>query len=221
MLDEYRVSLVLCNQSSVSQSGNQPMTSNYISLTPNLNILPSALIELIKEGVMVVSHNLQPVYLNLKARELCQQLWPGDRPDNLSSVMSDIYHRLCNSFSLEDKEFVMDYQISGQQIIRIRASYLTAELDVSVASIPDDRPCLLLFLEDRAAILAEELRLEQKKYGLSDRETEILKLLSQAYSYQDISQKLQISLNTVKFHVKNINGKKRCCLEPEDSYFAV
>jgi DNA-binding CsgD family transcriptional regulator len=131
--------------------------------------------------------------------------------------MSDIYHRLCRNFSLEDKEFVIDYQVSDEQIVRIRASYLAVELNdrlnvaagVPATNAPDNRPCLLLFLEDRAAILQEELRIEQKKYGLSDRKTEILKLLSQAYSYQDIAQKLQISLNTVKFHVKNINGKKR------------
>lgn len=176
---------------------------------------------------MVISHNLQPVYLNLKAQEICQQLWHGDRTNSCSAI-SDIYYRLCRNFSSEDKEFVMDYQISDEQTIRIRASYLTAELDdrlnlasnIPVGTNQDNRPWLLLFLEDRAAILAEELRLEQKKYGLSDRETEILKLLSQAYSYQDIAQKLQISLNTVKFHVKNINGKKRIVLDPETSYFA-
>jgi hypothetical protein len=50
------------------------------------------LIELIKEGVILVTQNLQPVYLNSKAREICQQLWQTNRhSDSLPPVISDIY----------------------------------------------------------------------------------------------------------------------------------
>ncbi len=50
--------------------------------------------------------------------------------------------------------------------------------------------------------------MEQKQYGLTDREAEVYKLLSQSHTYQDIANILYISLNTVRFHVKNINLKK-------------
>ena len=71
----------------------------------------------------------------------------------------------------------------------------------------------MILLEDRNATQAEELRIEQKKYDLTERETQIMNLLLKAYSYQDIAEILHISLNTVKFHIKNINSKKRIYIE--------
>lgn len=169
---------------------------------------------------MVISHDLQPVYLNLKAREICQQLWNSNHhSDNLPPVISDIHHRLMRNFSSKDRVLVMDCQIAGEQTIRIRACHFTLEVDDELNVASGNRPWLLFFLEDRSASLQEELRIEQKKYDLTERETQILNLLSQAYTYQDITKMLQISLNTVKFHVKNIYAKKRGCLEKEKMYF--
>lgn len=180
------------------------------------------LIELVKEGVILVSQNLQPVYLNPKAREICQQLWHGNRhSDSLPPVIADIYHRLTRNSSSEDRVFVMEYQVAGERTIRIRACHFTLEVDDELSVPAENRPWLLVFLEDRSASLQEELWIEQKKYDLSDRETQILHLLSQAYTYQDVANKLQISLNTVKFHVKNIYAKKRGCLEQEKMYFEI
>jgi DNA-binding NarL/FixJ family response regulator len=42
---------------------------------------------------------------------------------------------------------------------------------------------------------------------LSERETEVLTLLSQGKSYKSIGDKLFISRNTIKFHIKNIYNK--------------
>mgnify|MGYP001796547777 CR=1 FL=1 len=42
---------------------------------------------------------------------------------------------------------------------------------------------------------------------LSKRETEILKLLSYGKTYASIGEELFISINTIKFHIKNIYGK--------------
>lgn len=158
---------------------------------------------------MVISHNLQPVYLNLKAREICQKLWNGNHHlDSLPPVITDIYHQLIRNFSSEDSVFVMDCR-AGEQTIRIRACSLILGVDNELNQASGKCPWLLVFLEDRSAILQEELWMEQKKYNLTDRETQILNLLLQAYTYQEIAKTLQISLNTVKFHVKNIYSKKR------------
>jgi DNA-binding CsgD family transcriptional regulator len=53
------------------------------------------------------------------------------------------------------------------------------------------------------------MRIQQKKYDLTEREAEIWMLLRKEYTYQDIAKILQISLNTVKTHVKNIYAKRR------------
>jgi DNA-binding CsgD family transcriptional regulator len=47
-----------------------------------------------------------------------------------------------------------------------------------------------------------------KKYNLSPREQDVLQLMiERVVNAEDISQKLGISQNTVRIHVKNINGK--------------
>lgn len=188
---------------------------NYLSsFSPDLNELKSLLIDLIQEGVMFVSQNLKPVYLNSKAREICQQLWLNKHySDNLPPVIADIYYRLTKNSSSKHKEVVIEYQINEEQTIRIRASQFIFGVE--------DRPWLLVFLEDRSASLQEELWIEQKRYDLTERETQILNLLSKTYTYQEIAEALQISLNTVKFHAKNIYAKKRSCLEQKKLYFEV
>ncbi|WP_323755788.1 ATP-binding protein [Roseivirga sp.] len=45
------------------------------------------------------------------------------------------------------------------------------------------------------------------KYNLVEREAEILYLLAKRYSNPEIAEALFISINTVKFHIKNIYGK--------------
>jgi LuxR family maltose regulon positive regulatory protein len=43
-----------------------------------------------------------------------------------------------------------------------------------------------------------------KKWGLTERESEILFYLGMGYSNTEIAEKLFISENTVKFHIKSI-----------------
>lgn len=198
-----------------------------IKYSSHLDLCTSHLIELIKEGVIVASRTLQPIYLNRKAQETCQQLCDRSNVKNLSSFIAYLYHKSLAEFSYERREVIINYQIDDECVIRIRVNYVgdevdnQIELDRSETNERDDCPWLLFFIEDRTAILQEELRIEQKKYGLSDREAEISHLLLQSYSYQDIARQLQISLNTVKFHVKNINGKKRSCLTLERYCFTI
>ncbi|KYG74408.1 hypothetical protein MB14_04135 [Roseivirga ehrenbergii] len=49
-----------------------------------------------------------------------------------------------------------------------------------------------------------ELGVIKEDYGLTNRETEILKLLSKRYSNQEISDALFVSTNTVKYHLKSL-----------------
>ncbi len=54
---------------------------------------------------------------------------------------------------------------------------------------------------------------DASKLGLSQREVEVLQLLSQGYSNQEIADKLFVSLNTIKTHIQKIyqklNAKRR------------
>ena len=43
--------------------------------------------------------------------------------------------------------------------------------------------------------------------SLSEREIEVLQLIAKGFTNQEIATQLYISLNTVKVHTRNINGK--------------
>ncbi len=48
---------------------------------------------------------------------------------------------------------------------------------------------------------------DAKKLGLSKREVEVLQLMADGYSNQEIADKLFVSLNTAKTHISNIYSK--------------
>jgi DNA-binding CsgD family transcriptional regulator len=196
------------------------MNSHFECLLPTSDIFQLTLMELVRDGVLIVSQKLQPVYLNLKARDIFQRLWKISQPSTqLPPILSYISHQLLDNDSSETKTLLLDYPVEGGQPIRIRAWELSFSSKQGLNMLDPYSNYILVFLEDRNITLNEELKIEQKKYDLTERETQILHLLSQTYSYQEISSKLQVSLNTVKFHVKNINSKKRSQPEDERKYF--
>ena len=61
----------------------------------------------------------------------------------------------------------------------------------------------------QAAVKAQnnELRRPEKDYGLTSRETQILKLITEGYSNNEIANELFVSINTTKAHVASILQK--------------
>ena len=53
----------------------------------------------------------------------------------------------------------------------------------------------------------EKDKYDPEKLGLSKREVEVLELLAQGFSNQEIADKLFVSLNTAKTHISNIYTK--------------
>jgi len=70
----------------------------------------------------------------------------------------------------------------------------------------------MLYLPAPHPLLSQEERLIAfiQQNGLSLRETEVLNLIREGASNGEISAKLFISENTVKFHVRNILKKTGC-----------
>ena len=69
-----------------------------------------------------------------------------------------------------------------------------------------------IFLQTSKPIPGDEEQLSAfvEKYGLSSREMEVFNLIIEGATNSDISEKLFISENTVKFHVRNILKKTGC-----------
>jgi two-component system, NarL family, response regulator LiaR len=63
------------------------------------------------------------------------------------------------------------------------------------------------FSDEAAALLMQHVRLPRQTEHLTDRETEVLRLLAMGQSNKEISRSLQITESTVKSHVKSIMQK--------------
>ena len=57
--------------------------------------------------------------------------------------------------------------------------------------------------------------------GLTPREVEVLRLIANGRSNQEIASELVISFNTVTNHVKNILGKTGCANRTEAAAYAI
>jgi len=72
-----------------------------------------------------------------------------------------------------------------------------------------EQPCILMLLENSQQIVQDLLCAETKDWGLTSREQEVYLLHHEGKSYGEIAERLCITLNTVKKHMRNINAKRR------------
>ncbi|MGG6270351.1 helix-turn-helix transcriptional regulator [Leptolyngbya sp. AN03gr2] len=159
------------------------------------DVLWGVLLEAMPLGVMVLASSLSMVYCNDKAKALCDRL--RNEEDELPISVCQLCQRLIQAESSEP--LIMEYQ-EQDLFFRLQARWI---------NLSTPQPLLLVLIEDCHESMRNELAIEQDKYELTDREAEIWFLLRQKYSYQDISTLLNISLNTVKTHVKNIYAKRK------------
>lgn len=69
-------------------------------------------------------------------------------------------------------------------------------------------PCIAHIVLDAAKkVDSITTSINKKDYGLTSRETQILKLITEGYSNNEIANKLFVSINTTKAHVANILQK--------------
>jgi DNA-binding CsgD family transcriptional regulator len=160
-----------------------------------------------KEGLLIISKSLSFLYVDLKANEICQRFLKNSvKGFNLASIVAEIASKFIYLSNVVGEVILKDYQYSEFHWLRIRAVGLLSNMKFINESI--EEPWFILFLEDMNERLDEELIVDKEKYGLTEKELEIHKFLLLSKTYKNIAEMLCISLNTVKFHVKNINQKK-------------
>lgn len=71
------------------------------------------------------------------------------------------------------------------------------------------QPCILLIVEDRQQMVQEMVLDEAQDWGLTPREQEVWLLHQDGHTYVEIADKLFISKNTVKKHMRSIHAKRR------------
>jgi len=181
---------------------------------PNLDPFWQQVLESLPQGVLLLSYQMQVLYWNQKAQTLCQHLRKGDGNTNWVPIaLSDLCRLLLREPATGQLLLVTECQAQNGSMLRASARWLPGVANSPIQERSTQFPGnILILLEDYDERLREEIRVEQKKYALTDREAEVWMLLRQEYSYQEVARMLQISLNTVKTHVKNVYAKKRSWL---------
>ena len=185
-----------------------------------LSHLWSRLLELLPQGVVVVARNLKLVYWNQKARQLCQALSDRNTAEgSLPTAILEACHGVMRDWQSVHSSLMLECSTSTGHLVRvsmrplelINSNKIPAQSEAAATELfaSSNASFIVVFLENCEEILQQEAHIQQQKYDLTDREAEVWMLLRQELTYQEIAQALQISLNTVKTHVKNVYAKRR------------
>lgn len=182
---------------------NKKTKSEIVQPLSKLHLM-QAVIESFVDGIFILTSQGELVHANQCARSICQQM--GEAIDK-NQPPKEI-RRICQSL-VESRQLFPEQNISLESEIetkssvkiRIRARWLQAnEINSNY---------LLVTLEDRKQTNRSMAMSEAKKYGLTERESQVWLLRRANYSYQDIADELYITINTVKKHLKNIYAKQQ------------
>jgi DNA-binding CsgD family transcriptional regulator len=173
--------------------------------------LLSGLFEEFIDGILILTDQGKWVQANACAHRICNQLLQGASQPNL--VPEEI-RRICqflneSSISILQEKIVIESEISMDKAagFRIRVQWLRLE--------ETQHPYLVVIIEDRAQSLQNSVNFEARKYKLTPSEEKVWLLRRANYTYKEIANNLQITVNTVKKHLKNIHAKQKAILNIE------
>lgn len=166
--------------------------------------LLQTIVDNLEDGVLILTETGELVHSNASAYNICSQINPYSFNENL--VPSVIWKHCksliknqskCENSTIWSEDIVVDRSF----IFRLRVRHFNLELS--------EKPLLLITIENRYESLKNAALSEAYKYRLTQRETEIWSLYRATSSYKQIADKLFITVNTVKKHIKNIRAKQQ------------
>jgi len=164
------------------------------------------LVNFFPDGVLVLDHEGSIVFSNNYANQICQRILeetPATAP--AANEIWQLYQLLKQAkegaiapqrLALMEGEF---YAGPGNDI-RVRIQ--TVELEQT------DGLCFLIVLEDRQETVRRAAIAEIRKFKLTPREAEVWVWRRMGMTYNEIADKLFVTIDTVKKHLKNIYAKR-------------
>jgi len=102
-----------------------------------------------------------------------------------------------------NQNWAIEFDIFTKESISLRIRSRWLKLDGI------DTPCILLIVEDRQQLVQDMVLDEAQDWGLTPREQEVWLLHCDGHTYNRIAEKLFITVNTVKKHMRSIYAKRR------------
>jgi hypothetical protein len=190
--------LMTANPLSSPSTQQQSLTSTQILQLGNASLenhLGSVLV-LTEEGtVLYITESLQD-----RLQSLAHQNGQSDLPQEIALICQIL--RQCRG-QFPHQNWAIEFDIFSKDAIalRIRSRWLKLE--------GFDQPCILLIVEDRQQMVYDIVLDEAQEWGLTPREQEVWLRHQEGYTYNQIADKLYISTNTVKKHMRSIYAKRR------------
>lgn len=198
--------------SAPARANSQPKHSKIAFIQ---NIEPSYFLQGVLEGfidgILILTDEGELVHANQSARQICDRINQGVLQNNLvpQQIWQICYALIESNELFPHQKTILESDISNGQSnnFRVRVRWLKLE--------QIERRCLLVTLEDKYQSLQTMVHNDVRQYNLTPREAEVWLLYRKNYSYQEIADKLYITLNTVKKHMKNIHAKRKAICEEE------
>ncbi|WP_315788655.1 helix-turn-helix transcriptional regulator [Fischerella sp. JS2] len=171
---------------------------------PALQIyLMQAVLDSFVDGVLILTTQRQLIYANEYALDICHQLRQNTQNKN---IIPDEIWCFCESMIEGRKLFPkgnvsIEIDAKNQVKLRVRARWLDWNRS--------NQRFLLLTLEDCQQTSHSIAIADAKKYGLTEREAQVWMLRRANFTYREIADRLYITINTVKKHLKNIYAKQQ------------
>ncbi|MDZ8028078.1 MAG: helix-turn-helix transcriptional regulator [Nostoc sp. SerVER01] len=171
-------------------------------------------IEGLEDGILILNKAGKVLHANASAHQIFSQFDQENCNDNfVPPAIWNLCESVLSSQSLiSDKMIIFSDEIvlDKSNIFRIRVRLLSLD--------GFDVPCLLVTIQNKYESLKHVALTEVKKFELTRREAEIWFLYRNNHSYKEIANKLFITINTVKKHMKNIHAKRQASAMLEERY---
>lgn len=168
-------------------------------------MMPEDLLEGLPIGLLILGPQGSLVLSNSCARSICARLPKASEPPlphfPCPNFLPQPIRRMCQAV-IESRDLFPERPVIIEDVvpldsfttIQIRARWLELETD----------SYLLVMLETEP----QAQPLSEAPHQLTDREAEVWQLRRAGYPYKAIAAQLQITLNTVKKHIKSIHAKR-------------
>ncbi|MEB3216807.1 MAG: LuxR C-terminal-related transcriptional regulator [Nostocales cyanobacterium 94392] len=157
------------------------------------------IIENLEDGILILTETGEIVHSNAIAYNICNQIEQLDSV--IQNFVPSLIGNICKLSSKNQTIWSEDIFVDGSAMFRLRVRLLNIELT--------KQPYLLVTIENRYETLKNAALSEANQYHLTQREAEIWSLYRARYGYKQIANKLYITVNTVKKHIKNIRAKQQ------------
>lgn len=179
-----------------------------VSLEKEQTLLQST-IEYFLDGVVIVTKQGKRVLSNALADQICTQFiqeksQPQELPKSIWRVCQMLLN--CCNTSVAGQSVVLESELVTELAMTVRVRVFWLQSEVRHDSY------LLVILENRTQTIQNLAIAEAYQYGLTPREADVWLLRRASCSYAVIFNRLYITINTVRKHLKSTCAKRKACL---------